>query len=151
MLLRNLFIKHHFTSSHLHNNELINGMRIWRAVRGEGSELGNRSRARGTPLAQGEGPSSAFGPDPEAPQNCLSWDSSQIVAKRPPKIAWLRADGMLDTACNDATASWRKKRLLLKCAAAAAWGGEGGGEGRHCCGSGEILMELLREQTLLRQ
>ncbi len=58
---------------------------------------------------------------------------------------------MLDTACNDAAASWRKKRLLLKCAAAAAWGGEGGGEGRHCCGSGEILMELLREQTLLRQ
>ncbi len=27
-------------------------MRIWRAVRGEGSELGNRSRARGTPLAR---------------------------------------------------------------------------------------------------
>ncbi len=58
---------------------------------------------------------------------------------------------MQDTACSDAAASWRKKRLLLKCAAAAAWGGEGGGEGRHCCGSGEILMELLREQTLLRQ
>ncbi len=58
---------------------------------------------------------------------------------------------MLDTACNDAAASWRKKRLLLKCAAAAAWGGEGGGVGRHCCGSGEILMELLRERALLRQ
>ncbi len=58
---------------------------------------------------------------------------------------------MLDTACSDAAASWRKKRLLLKRAAAAAWGREGGGEGRHCCGSGEILMELLREQTLLRQ
>ncbi len=58
---------------------------------------------------------------------------------------------MLDTACNDAAASWRKKRLLLKCAAVAAWGEEGGGEGRHCCGSREILMELLREQTLLRQ
>ncbi len=58
---------------------------------------------------------------------------------------------MLDTACNDAAASWRKKRLLLKCAAAAAWGGEGGGVGRHCCGSGEILMELLWERTLLRQ
>ncbi len=57
---------------------------------------------------------------------------------------------MLDTACNDAAASWRKKRLLLKCAAVAAWGEEGG-EGRYCCGSGEILMELLREQTLLRQ
>ncbi len=53
---------------------------------------------------------------------------------------------MLDTACNDAAASWRKK-----CAAVAAWGEEGGGEGRYCCGSGEILMELLREQALLRQ
>ncbi len=52
---------------------------------------------------------------------------------------------MLDTTCSDASASWRK------CAAVAAWGGEGGGEGRHCCGSGEILMELLWEQTLLRQ
>ncbi len=59
-------------------------------------------------------------------------------------MAWFRADGMLDTACNDAAASWRKKRLLLKCAAAAAWGGKGGGMGRHCCGSGEILMGLLR-------
>ncbi len=58
---------------------------------------------------------------------------------------------MLDTACSDAAASWRKKRLLLKRAAAAVWGREGGGEGRHCCGSGEILMELLREQTLLRK
>ncbi len=58
---------------------------------------------------------------------------------------------MLDTACNDAAASWRKKRLLLKCAAAAAWGGKGGGVGRHCCGSGEILMGLLRERALLRQ
>ncbi len=90
-------------------------------------------------------------PDPKASQKCLSWDSSQIVARDPPKNAWLRADGMLDTACNDAAASWRKKRLLLKCAAVAAWGEEGGGEGRHCCGSGEILVELLREQTLLRQ
>ncbi len=58
---------------------------------------------------------------------------------------------MLDTACNDAAASWRKKRLLLKCATVAAWGEEGEGEGRYCCGSGEILMELLREQTLLRR
>ncbi len=31
-------------------------MRIWRAVRGECSELGNRSQAWGTPLARGEGP-----------------------------------------------------------------------------------------------
>ncbi len=53
---------------------------------------------------------------------------------------------MLDTACNDAAASWRKK-----CAAVAAWGEEGGGEGRYCCGSGEILMELLRERALLWQ
>ncbi len=42
-------------------------MRIWRAVRGEGSELGSSSRARGTPLAGERGPSSAFGPDPKAP------------------------------------------------------------------------------------
>ncbi len=33
----------------------------------------------------------------------------------------------------------------------AVWGGEGGCEGRYCCGSGEVLMELLRERTLLRQ
>ncbi len=42
-------------------------MRIWRAVRGEGSELGNRSRARGTPSPGERGPSSAFSPNPEAP------------------------------------------------------------------------------------
>ncbi len=30
-------------------------MHIWRAVRGEGSELGNYSRARGTPPDRGEG------------------------------------------------------------------------------------------------
>ncbi len=30
-------------------------MRIWRAVRGEGSELGSSSQARGTPLARIEG------------------------------------------------------------------------------------------------
>ncbi len=42
-------------------------MRIWRAVRGEGSELGNRSRARGTPLAQGEGsgPNAELGSSPK--------------------------------------------------------------------------------------
>ncbi len=61
------------------------------------------------------GPSSAFSPDPESSPKCLSWDSSQIVAKRPPqKIAWLRADGMLDTACSNAAASRREERLLLK-------------------------------------
>ncbi len=54
---------------------------------------------------------------------------------------------MLDNACKDAAASWRKKRLLLKCAGVAVWGEEG----RYCCGSGEIYMVLLREQTLLRQ
>ncbi len=58
---------------------------------------------------------------------------------------------MLDNACKDAAASWRKKRLLLKCAGVAVWGEEGGCEGRYCCGSGEVLMELLRERTLLRQ
>ncbi len=44
----------------------INGMRIWRAVRGEGSELGNRSRARGTPLAQGEGSELGIWPGPRS-------------------------------------------------------------------------------------
>ncbi len=58
---------------------------------------------------------------------------------------------MLDNACKDAAASWRKKRLLLKCAGVAVWGEEGGCEGRYCCGSGEIYMVLLWEQTLLRQ
>ncbi len=55
------------TSSHLLNNELSKRMRIWRAVRGEGSELGSSSRARGTPLAQGEGSELGIGPDPKAP------------------------------------------------------------------------------------
>jgi hypothetical protein len=45
-------------------------MRIWRAVQGEGSELGNHSRARGTPLDRGEGTSSAFSPDPECSPKC---------------------------------------------------------------------------------
>ncbi len=45
----------------------VNGMRIWRAVRGEGSELGSSSRARGAPLAQGEGSELGIGPDPKAP------------------------------------------------------------------------------------
>ncbi len=45
----------------------VNGMRIWRAVRGEGSELGSSSRARGTPLAQGEGSELGIGPDPKLP------------------------------------------------------------------------------------
>ncbi len=97
------------------------------------------------------GPSSPFSPDPEAPPNAYCGTAAKLRQKTP-QIAWLRADGMLDTACSSAAAaSWRKKRLLLKCAAAAAWGGEGGGVGRHCCGSGEILMELLRERALLRQ
>ncbi len=58
---------------------------------------------------------------------------------------------MLDNACKDAAASWRKKRLLLKCAGVAVWGEEGGCKGRYCCGSGEVYMVLLRERTLLRQ
>ncbi len=67
---RNLFIKHHFTSSHLLNNELNKRMRIWRAVRGEGSELGNSSRARGTPLARGEGSELGIWPGPKSsPKN----------------------------------------------------------------------------------
>ncbi len=58
---------------------------------------------------------------------------------------------MLDPVCYDAAASWRKERLLLKCTGVAVWGEEGGCEGRYCCGSGEINMVLLWEQTLLRQ
>ncbi len=77
-------------------------MRIWRAVRGEGSELGSSSRARGAPLAQGEGSELGIGPDPKLPKECLSWDSSQIGQATPPKMAWFRADGMLDNACKDA-------------------------------------------------
>ncbi len=41
-------------------------MRIWRAVRGEGSELGSSSRARGTPLAQGEGSELGIWPGPKS-------------------------------------------------------------------------------------
>ncbi len=41
-------------------------MRIWRAVRGEGSELGNSSRARGTPLARGEGSELGIWPGPKS-------------------------------------------------------------------------------------
>ncbi len=44
----------------------VNGMRIWRAVRGEGSELGSSSRARGAPLAQGEGSELGIWPGPKS-------------------------------------------------------------------------------------
>ncbi len=45
-------------------------MRIWRAVRGEGSELGSSSRARGTPLARGEGSELGIWPGPKSsPKN----------------------------------------------------------------------------------
>ncbi len=44
----------------------MNGMRIWRAVRGEGSELGSSSRARGTPLARGEGSELGIWPGPKS-------------------------------------------------------------------------------------
>ncbi len=47
-------------------------MRIWRADWGEGSELGNYSRARGTPLVWERDPSSAFSLDPERPPDCSS-------------------------------------------------------------------------------
>ncbi len=40
----------HFTSSHLHIINRIKFMRIWRAVRGEGSELGILARTQSTPL-----------------------------------------------------------------------------------------------------
>ncbi len=43
----------------------INGMRIWHAVRGEGSELGNSS-PRGTPLARGEGSELGIWPGPKS-------------------------------------------------------------------------------------
>ncbi len=52
-------------------------MRIWRAVRGEGSELGNRSRARGTPLAQGEGSELGIWPGPRSSPKML------IVGQQP--------------------------------------------------------------------
>ncbi len=44
----------------------VNGMRIWRAVRGEGSKLGSSSRARGAPLAQGEGSELGIWPGPKS-------------------------------------------------------------------------------------
>ncbi len=83
----------------------VNGMRIWRAVRGEGSELGSSSRARGTPLAQGEGSELGIGPDPKAPQRMLIVGQQPNRLRDPPKNAWFRADGMLDNACKDAAAS----------------------------------------------
>ncbi len=49
---RTLLIKHHFTSSHLHIINRIKFMRIWRAVRGEGSELGILARTQSTPKKQ---------------------------------------------------------------------------------------------------
>ncbi len=45
-----LDIKQNFTSSHLHIINRIKFMRIWRAVRGEGSELGILARTQSTPL-----------------------------------------------------------------------------------------------------
>ncbi len=39
-----------FTSSHLHIINRIKFMHIWRAVRGEGSELGILARTQSTPL-----------------------------------------------------------------------------------------------------
>ncbi len=57
----------------------VNGMRIWRAVRGEGSELGSSSRARGTPLTQGEGSELGIGPDPKAPPTpCWGVDGLEV-------------------------------------------------------------------------
>ncbi len=71
-----------FTISRVHTYLImnwVNGMRIWRAVRGEGSELGSSSRARGTPLAQGEGSELGIGPDPKAPPTpCWGVDGLEV-------------------------------------------------------------------------
>ncbi len=64
-------------------------MRIWRAVRGEGSELGSSSRARGAPLAQGEGSELGIGPDPKAPQRML------IVGQQPNRLSDPPKNGMV--------------------------------------------------------
>ncbi len=66
-------------------------MRIWRAVRGEGSELGSSSRARGTPLAQGEGSELGIGPDPKAPRPLLGCNRTGSVA-----LGWWRDSGRLE-------------------------------------------------------
>ncbi len=66
-------------------------MRIWRAVRGEGSELGSSSRARGTPLAQGEGSELGIGPDPKAPPPLLGCNRTGSVA-----LGWWRDSGRLE-------------------------------------------------------
>ncbi len=66
-------------------------MRIWRAVRGEGSELGSSSRARGAPLAQGEGSELGIGPDPKLPHPLLGCNRTGSVA-----LGWWRASGRLE-------------------------------------------------------
>ncbi len=48
-------------------------MRIWRAVRGEGSELDSSSRARGTPLARGEGSELGIWPGPKSSPPTPCW------------------------------------------------------------------------------
>ncbi len=78
-----------------------------------------------------------------------------------------RADGMLDNACKDAAASGGRSGFCWS--VLVWWCGEGREDVRvdtaaavgkyiwcscgskHCCGSGEVLVELLRERTLLRQ
>ncbi len=106
-------------------------MRIWRAVRGEGSELGSSSRARGTPLAQGEGSELGIGPDPKAPQRML------IVGQQPNRLR--------DPPKGGRGSCWSKHC----CGSEEIEGGGGGGEGEgmegkascwseHCCGSEEI-------------
>ncbi len=58
-------------------------MHIWRAVRGEGSELGNYSRARVLPPTGERGPSSAYSPDPECSPECssLCWDRNGLKVR----------------------------------------------------------------------
>ncbi len=64
---RNLFVKHHFTSSHLLNNELNKRYAYLACCPRRGLRARHLARTQ------------------KLPKKCLSWDSSQIVAKRPPK------------------------------------------------------------------
>ncbi len=67
-------------------------MHIWRAVRGEGSELGSSSRARGTPLAQGEGSELGIWPGPKSsPYPLLGCKRTGSV-----ELGWWRDSGRLE-------------------------------------------------------
>ncbi len=77
----------------------VNGMRIWRAVRGEGSELGSSSEPGVLPSPRERGPSSAFGPDPKAPHPLLGCNRTGSVA-----LGWWRDSGR--TRDNGGKAAW---------------------------------------------